>query len=92
MKMNEYKVGERASDGSILTILNVEDIFPFFSNPVKWCDPAKLMRLKQEVEKGIKLPPITVVQEDDLLIVYNGHHRWFASYLAGEKQILAWLT
>lgn len=53
---------------------------------------AKLMRFKQQVEKGVKLPPITVVRDEEKLIVYEGHHRWFASYLAGEKQILAWLT
>ncbi len=39
--MNEYIVGERAADGSILIMLNVEDIFPFFSNPVKWCEDRK---------------------------------------------------
>ncbi len=50
------------------------------------------MRFKQQVEKGVKLPPITVVRDEEKLIVYEGHHRWFASYLAGEKQILAWLT
>ena len=59
--MDGYKIGDTADDGSVLSILNIEDLSPFFTNPVKWCDPAKLMRFKQQVEKGVKLPPISVL-------------------------------
>ncbi|WDD36000.1 ParB/RepB/Spo0J family partition protein (plasmid) [Nostoc sp. UHCC 0926] len=91
--MDGYKIGEiRSEDGSVLVLLNIEDLFPFFQNPVKWCDPDKLMRFRRLIEEGVKFPPITVCKENERLVVYDGHHRWFAAYLAGCKQILAWVT
>jgi ParB-like chromosome segregation protein Spo0J len=87
-----YKIGDRARDGSVLSILNIEDLSPFFTNPVKWCDSNKLMRFKQLIEQGVKFPAITVCLENEKLVVYDGHHRWFAAYLAGKKQIYAWVT
>ena len=90
--MDGYKIGDSAEDGSVLTILNIEDLSPFFTNPVKWCNPTKLMLFKQLIEQGVKLPPITVCLEGEKLVVYDGHHRWFAAYLAGKKQIYAWVT
>lgn len=92
-QMDGYKIGDiRVLDGSILALLNIEDLFPFFQNPVKWCDPAKLMRFRRLIEQGVKFPPITVCKENEKLVVYDGHHRWFAAYLAGQKQILAWVS
>ncbi|PAX59796.1 ParB N-terminal domain-containing protein [Brunnivagina elsteri] len=79
------------TEDGILKMLNVQDIFPFFGNPVKWCTPHKLMHFKKLVELGVIFPPIIVVQEERL-IVYDGHYRWFASYLAGKKEISAWVT
>lgn len=87
-----YKIGDRARDGSVLSILNIEDLSPFFTNPVKWCDSNKLMRFKSLIELGVELPPITVCSLNERLVVYDGHHRWFATYLAGKKQIYAWVT
>lgn len=90
--MNGYHIGDRTENGDILTLLNIEDLFPFFQNPVKWCEPDKLIRFKELIEKGVQFPPITVARVDEKLVVYDGHHRWFAAYLIGQKQILAWVT
>ncbi len=50
-------------DGAELKLLNVEDLKPFFLNPVKWCDPEKLRRLIKLWDSDHDLPPIEVVEE-----------------------------
>jgi ParB-like chromosome segregation protein Spo0J len=89
--MDEYCKGD-SLDGSILLLLDIEELSPFFTNPVKWCDSSKLMRFKQLIEQGVKFPSITVCRIDEKYVVYDGHHRWFAAYLAGKKQISAWVS
>ncbi|NJO64895.1 MAG: ParB N-terminal domain-containing protein [Richelia sp. RM2_1_2] len=74
--MDEYfEKDSCAEDGSILLLLNIEELTPFFTNPVKWCDPTKLMRFKELIDTSVELPPITVCKVDGELVVYDGHHR-----------------
>lgn len=91
MKKNCHEIGQGREDGSVLQILDVSDLFPFFLNPVKWCESDKLLRYKRLIESGVEFPPITVCREEDRLVIYDGHHRWFVSYLAGKKEIIAWV-
>lgn len=91
MKKDCHEIGFRREDGAVLTLLDIADLFPFFLNPVKWCSPSKLMQYKKLIEEGVEFSPIVVCRENERLVVYDGHHRWLASYLAGREKIYAWV-
>lgn len=85
-------VGMERKDKSVLTEISIKRLEPGFLNPVKWCDRKKLLLYKQLIEEGVQFPPIEVcIREKNKLEIWDGHHRWFASYLAGKKKILAWV-
>ena len=54
-------------------------------------DLAYVDYLKKQIKKGEYLPPIVVVQEDEGYVVVNGHHRYYAHLVMGEKRIKAFV-
>jgi hypothetical protein len=57
------ELSQKREDGAVLRILKIEDLKPYFQNPVKWCDPEKLKSYMSLWDSGVKFPPIEVVEE-----------------------------
>jgi hypothetical protein len=57
------ELGQKREDGAVLRILKIEELKPYFQNPVKWCDPEKLKNYMSLWKSGIKFPPVEVVEE-----------------------------
>lgn len=46
-----------------------------------------IVYLQTQIEKREYIPPIVVTQEGDEYVIINGHHRYYAHLLCGEKSI-----
>lgn len=60
---NSESNSQKREDRAEIRPLKVEDLKPYFENPVKWCDPTKLKRFIQLWESAESFPPIEVVEE-----------------------------
>jgi ParB-like chromosome segregation protein Spo0J len=63
-----------------------------FEHPNKMKDPTSkqnMMKIAKAYSMGEKIPPIMVKKHDNMYMVLDGHHRFFAAKLAGLRTIPA---
>ena len=54
-------------------------------------NPEHIDYLKHKIKKEEYMPAIVLVREADGYVIVNGHHRFYAHIVAGEKQIKAFV-
>ena len=60
--------------------------------PLQSCDQARWLRLAAARLRGVKLPPVELIQVEEVYFVVDGHHRISVARALGEREIQATVT